>query len=245
MLVLDAYITVPSTGWDLTVQRTGYSSRSISLTNAGNGYFSAFVDYIESTISAAYAEFADFVTSITSLGYFKCACGAGQVITITWPSELRDILGFSNTPTSISGATGATAQMHPGYRYQSTMLAQDDLEGGESLVNTVYADNAQYTYRYGLRLWRNVGIRFQGYERAVVNNDYISMKRFWTYVLSKGGKFNYYPDTAQSTTQFDYIADPWGYQTYTCTAKEWNPQQLSPGLYRDWLINLTMCPAAP
>jgi hypothetical protein len=242
--VLNAFVLVPSTGWAGSIQRSGYALRSWTLDATGNEYLASFISYMEGVLGSAGAELSGFRITLTTDGFVKFYTSAGQNITVTLPTDLREILGFSSVMVALSGTAGTIAPLQPNHRLQLAGMPLEDLEKPEARSNTVYSDSAQYTYRYSLRKWREVVLPFSGSERATEGNEYIYAKRFWAAVLSKGVKFEYYPRFDLTVSAFEELSEPYGFQVYTANLQQWDPNQLVPGLYRDWSLAIRCCPAA-
>lgn len=241
--VLDAFVSVPSSGWAGTIQRSGYASRNWSISSVEDDYFGNFISGLEGELAGAGAELSSVKATIDSNGCVKLYTAAGQDITVTMPTDLRELLGFASVTVAFSGTAGTTAPLQPTHRLQLVGQPIEDLERPEARSNTVYSDSAQYTYRYSVRRWREAVLPFSGSERASSANEYLYARRFWGAVLAKGVKFKYYPRHDLSTSAYEELTEPYGYQVYTSDLRRWDPVQIVPGLYRDWSLAVRMCPA--
>lgn len=247
-VILDGVVTVPTGGWDLTIQLAGDPLRSATIP-AGQYLYTDLVDEVEAQIQASGAEHAGVTVAIsaaTKLVTIRPDPAAAALTTITWSDTiLRDWLGFTGATTTVT-AGGSTAASYPpaGYLYL-VHEATDDLELPEELRTEAYSDTTQYTVTYGRRLWRRVRLRYEGAPRSGIVDEYLRVALFWRYVMAAGVPFRYYPRGDTVTAAYDALTAPYGYQWYThASPRDLAPSLLVPGWYAHWLLECRWHPSA-
>lgn len=241
-LVMDAYVTVPDSGYSCSVRRNTGTWRNFTITTTENGLFSAFLNSFVAKAVAAYPSEINLTGSINTNGFVNLKTGASVTMSLVLPSELATILGDFSTSVSVAGTTGTTATVQPSYYILLPNIATSDEQYNEGVVSTVYSDNKAYTTQYAQRTYRDLKIRFSGYPRSTTPNYYYFVQRFTKNVLIPGVYLRYYPDTSKSTSAYnDFSATSWGYQNYIpISPNSFNPQNLVKDWDYHWLMDIKL-----
>ena len=234
-VLLHGYVTVPTGGWDLTVQLAGSPVRSVTVP-ADDYLFSDLVDEVKAQIQASGVELESFVCQITANMVVLRGTDPNNT-TITWiDTDLRDHLGYTGATTLCTATDIITATLPPSAYLPLAYEAAEDVPQVEELRSVAYSDTRQYTTSYGRREWRRVRLRFQGAPRASSVDEYLRVQRWWEYVAAPGAVFRYYPRSTV-TTAYAVISNPYGYTVHThAEPQNFDPDLVTPGWYSQWAI---------
>lgn len=182
--------------------------------------------------------------SLSADGHIILTKSAGASF-IVWSSpgdgvyntHMRDYLGFTGSSTSVT----TTAPLWSPAYVDLDGDPVDDVEKFYRIGTQSLNDTSVYTLLHDVRKERMVKLLYMGAPRDDdADIKYHNMCDFYQWIVMGGHRFRYYPDTTETTSAWDRLTNPYGYQIYTAIAEGYEPEMLTDGWYGAWTVSMRM-----